>query len=119
MEKNSMNTNLLKVETLCPICGKYSTVVVRKKDYIAWNRGILLAQEAFPYLPAEDRKKLISGICPDCWDKMFAAEAPEKDEEEYWLELEEEEEEEKEETDWEGVFEALRNILKILEEKED
>lgn len=100
--------NILNVETRCPICGEYSIITVDKEDFLAWQKGTLLAQEAFPYLNVEDREMLISGICPDCWERMFPTEK-------WWSE----EDEEEEETDWDGVFEALRNILKILEEKEE
>ena len=35
-------------------------------------------QIAFPDLTADQREILISGICPECWDKIFP---PEEDEE--------------------------------------
>jgi hypothetical protein len=40
------------------------------KDYLDWQNGVL-AQVAFPYLSANEREALISGICPTCWEKMF------------------------------------------------
>lgn len=73
--------NLLNVETRCPICGEYSIITVDKEDYLAWQKGDLLAQDAFPYLNVEDREMLISGICPDCWERMFPAEEEEEEEE--------------------------------------
>ena len=39
-------------------------------DYLDWSDGEL-AQVAFPYLSADEREMLITGICPTCWDKMF------------------------------------------------
>ena len=54
----------------CPFCGKYHDVRVSEADYWNWKGGEL-AQDAFPYLTAEEREFLISGICPDCWNKIF------------------------------------------------
>ena len=64
------------IETTCPFCHKTHTVQVRGKDYRAWQDGEL-AQNAFPYLSADEREMLISGICPTCWDGMFGEEEDE------------------------------------------
>ena len=64
----------------CPICGKFHEVMVSEADYYNWQDGEL-AQNAFPYLSAEEREILISGICPTCWDKMFPVQ--EEDDEPY------------------------------------
>jgi hypothetical protein len=58
------------VVTRCPFCGKGNFVEVNEDDYDDWCDGTL-AQVAFPYLSANEREALISGICPTCWDKMF------------------------------------------------
>ena len=49
-------------------------------DYLDWSEGELV-QIAFPYLSAEERETLISGICPKCWDETFG----EDDEDEEFL----------------------------------
>ena len=54
----------------CPICGDTKEIEVVKKDFIAWDNGALI-QRAFPYLSANDRERLSTGICPKCWDEMF------------------------------------------------
>ena len=54
----------------CPFCGEYHEVEVSESDYAAWCGGEL-AQDAFPYLSADEREILISGICSDCWERMF------------------------------------------------
>ena len=64
---------LTTIYTTCPCCRKESAVTVQTRDFNAWRKGAL-AQNAFPYLSANDRERLISGICPTCWDKMFAYE---------------------------------------------
>lgn len=56
--------------TTCPFCGHENEILVYEDDYLAWQAGEL-AQNAFPYLSADDREMLISGICPKCWDDMF------------------------------------------------
>lgn len=58
------------VVTTCPFCGRANEVEVNHMDYFDWQDGEL-AQDAFPYLSANEREMLISGCCPRCWDKMF------------------------------------------------
>lgn len=58
------------VVTQCPMCGRANEIEVNDFDYLDWSDG-MLAQEAFPYLSVQEREMLISGICPDCWAKMF------------------------------------------------
>ena len=57
----------------CPFCGKYHEVMVSEADFFAWQDGEL-AQNAFPYLSADEREILISGICPACWEATFGEE---------------------------------------------
>jgi hypothetical protein len=78
-----MNTHIkrtekmvISVSTKCPCCGQYTKVYVDKVDYQDFKEGEKFAQDAFPYLSSGERETLISGICPDCWNKIF------KDEEE-------------------------------------
>ena len=54
----------------CPICGEYHEVEVSESDFVAWQCGEH-AQNAFPYLTANEREILISGICSKCWTDMF------------------------------------------------
>ncbi len=42
-------------------------------DFFKWQEGEL-AQNAFPYLSADEREMLISGVCPKCWAKTFGEE---------------------------------------------
>ena len=58
------------VVTTCPFCGRANEVEVNHLDYLDWQDGEL-AQDAFPYLSANEREMLISGCCSRCWDKMF------------------------------------------------
>ena len=49
-----------------------------EEDYLAWKYDGVLIQNAMPYLPANVREMLISGLCDDCQAEMFSI--PEDDE---------------------------------------
>jgi len=67
------------VVTQCPFCGRGNEVEVNEADYWDWDDGMMV-QDAFPYLSADEREMLITGICPTCWDKMFGSdEEPDPD----------------------------------------
>ena len=59
------------IQTICPFCGEDHYIEVWESDYLAWEVGDVLAQDAFFYLSADEREMLISGICPSCWEKTF------------------------------------------------
>ena len=89
---------LVYITTVCPMCGESHEVTVYEDDYLRWCDGEL-AQVAFPYLNADEREMLISGICPTCWDKMFSFDEDEVEEAEDWFD--EDEDEEEDEPDYE------------------
>lgn len=62
--------NEFEISVRCPMCGEYHSVYVEKADYFSWVKG-KSPQDAFPYLNADDREILISGICPSCWNEIF------------------------------------------------
>jgi hypothetical protein len=62
--------NIIVIATSCPICGAEHFVKVPEEAYEAWQNGALI-QNAFPFLSAEEREWLISGICSECFDRMF------------------------------------------------
>ena len=70
--------------TQCVLCGTTHEVMVDLKDaqeYMSPNRRHV--QDIFPYLTPEERELLISGICPVCWELMFACEEDEYIDEDY------------------------------------
>lgn len=77
-----MKENLREVTilTVCPICGHANEIAVNEEDYFDWAFDGVLAQEAFPYLSADEREMLISGICPTCWEKTFGSGDDEQEE---------------------------------------
>lgn len=70
-----MSDKKATLHTHCPVCGESYSLEVYEKDFDRWKSGVHV-QDAFPYLDADDRERLISGICPKCWDKMFRNPAP-------------------------------------------
>ena len=63
-----INYEEVTIVTTCPFCGHANEVAVNEADYWDWQDGALI-QDAFPYLSADEREMLISGICPACWEK--------------------------------------------------
>ena len=62
-------SNKVTIKVQCKNCGKTFKIRVYPEDIEKYQNGELI-QNAFPYLSAEDRELIISGICPTCWDKM-------------------------------------------------
>jgi len=74
----------MKIFTTCPFCGEDHLVEVLEKDYHRWQDGEKV-QNAFPYLSADNREMLISGICPTCWESTFGDEEDSEEDEDYNL----------------------------------
>ena len=70
------------VKRNCPLCGVDQYINVNADDYNAWIDGEGYIQDLMPYLSADEREALISGICPTCWDKQFEVEDFDEDDEE-------------------------------------
>lgn len=51
-------------------CTTRQEIKIKTADLARYNKGVHM-QDAFPYLSADQRERLISGICGICWDKMF------------------------------------------------
>lgn len=71
----------IAITSTCPFCGKEQYILVNENDLVAWHNGELI-QNAFPYLSANEREALKTGICSECWDKMFSFPDEEEEEEE-------------------------------------
>lgn len=59
----------VNIKTTCPCCNNTDIISVGLRSYFDWRIGGKLAQEAFSYLSADDRERLISGLCPNCFPK--------------------------------------------------
>lgn len=59
----------------CPFCKETHILDVFPKDGVSWCQDRpQLIQKQFPYLKPEEREMLLSGICPDCWNKYMKGE---------------------------------------------
>lgn len=60
------------IRTQCPFCQKIHEIPATLKQVLELNspnrRHI---QEIFPELSAQEREMIISGTCPECWDKYM------------------------------------------------
>jgi len=54
----------------CLKCKKTVDVGIKPEDYERWAAGELL-QNAAPYLTADDREILLSGLCGSCFDALW------------------------------------------------
>ena len=54
----------------CIQCHQPQHIEARTADLDAWIGGELI-QVAMPYLSADEREILISGVCGTCFDNMF------------------------------------------------
>ena len=61
----------MKIQVTCPKCGKLQVLEVQDSQYNDWMAGKNI-QKAFPDLTPDQREILMSGICPECWDKIFS-----------------------------------------------
>ena len=74
--------NPIRVFTSCPMCHRDHVAIVENDDYELYCSGEPVSK-CFPYIPAAERERFITGICPDCWDRMFPPEEDD-DEDEYF-----------------------------------
>lgn len=73
------NTNRnYKIITTCPYCHSTNEVIVNHYNLLNWKYGDLRIDEAFPYLSANERELLLSGLCSNCWNKLFSEEEGEE-----------------------------------------
>jgi len=59
---------VVNIYTECPFCGGEKIISVLREDRDKWNGGAFV-QDAFPFLNVDDRERLQSGVCPDCFPK--------------------------------------------------
>lgn len=74
-----LETTMIKLISItiavpCPKCGKDSTVCLSAEEFEKLQKGELISRNSFKNLSAAEREILISGICDDCWNKIFPPE---------------------------------------------
>ena len=62
--ESKMN-EITTVVNFCPFCGTQGEVDVVTGDLKAWQQGVLI-QRAMPYLSADERELVKTGICSKC-----------------------------------------------------
>jgi hypothetical protein len=66
------STIAVKTKT-CSVCGEYEVWSLDRELVDRWQGGENI-QRVFPDMSASEREILITGIHPDCWDKLFPGE---------------------------------------------
>ena len=61
---------MIKQNFKCHDCGETFTLEIELADFKRWLGGEK-AQNAFPYLSADERELIISGTCGKCFDALF------------------------------------------------
>ena len=64
----------IKVATKCPMCGAESSVECEVGGYRLWQEQNVLIQRALPELSADERERLMTGICNACWSMLLKEE---------------------------------------------
>ena len=63
----------------CPMCGKEFGIEMSDEQYEKYTKGTEFIQDIFPEFTPAQREVLITGICEDCWDKLFPLEEDEEE----------------------------------------
>lgn len=61
------HNNTMDIHCECPECADVKTINVNFDQFGDWQSGKLI-QSVFPELSEDDRERMISGICPKCWE---------------------------------------------------
>lgn len=57
-------------QTVCVCCYTTYDLHYNYQDWLSWKAGEYI-QDVMPYLSADDRELMISGVCGKCFDMMF------------------------------------------------
>lgn len=69
MEDNDMHVT---ISVQCPMCGRENNVKMTLDQFNRWRNNDEYVQDIFPEKSSSEREVLVSGICSNCWDKMFS-----------------------------------------------
>lgn len=65
---------MVSVIRSCMICGGKSVIEISDEQYDRWWNKKELAQKVFSEMTPAEREVLISGMHPECWDRLFGME---------------------------------------------
>lgn len=60
------HSDTVEILTICTDCRAEHVLAVSLPDYQRYCSGAAV-QHAFPTMSADDRERLVSGLCPTCW----------------------------------------------------
>jgi hypothetical protein len=66
----------------CPVCFKVGSIAVEEHELFTYLRGEYVGR-AFQSLTAPFREQIISGVHPECWQKMWGEERVNENIEDY------------------------------------
>jgi hypothetical protein len=56
----------------CYHCGESNEIILDFTAFMRWYNGDGLIQDIWPNLTGDERELILSGIHPECWNRMFA-----------------------------------------------
>ena len=63
-----------QIVTECPYCHRKHVFTITDEQFNKYANGESYIQTIFPELTAPEREMLITGICEECWNKIFSSE---------------------------------------------
>lgn len=73
MTNNTDDNEMVAFSLQCNLCDTIHNIVLPVKDLVKWQEGALI-QDAMGYLDPDIRELMISGVCGECFDRMFGEE---------------------------------------------
>lgn len=66
------NGQMTTLEIKCSMCNETHKIEVKTCDWNRYEDGEEHIQDVFPYLNADQREIIISGVCGACFDVLYA-----------------------------------------------
>lgn len=64
---------MITINKDCSLCHSSHKFLINEKDLVRFHNGEHI-QDVMPYLTADERELMISGICGKCFDEVFSEE---------------------------------------------
>ena len=71
MKETFITETHLTFTKMCQVTKEEYSVRVEKEDFMKWKALKMYVQDAFPYLSADEREFLLSGITPHEWEECM------------------------------------------------
>ncbi|MEK9699192.1 MAG: hypothetical protein VW270_25670 [Candidatus Poseidoniales archaeon] len=75
MQIDHIDVNMVRVTKKSALTGNHNSMIIplRQGEIEHWLNSSMLVQDAFPWIAAEVREFLVSGITPEEWDATFGS----------------------------------------------